>query len=595
MFLSLISAAVIAFAAQPDTLQSVTVVADRGLVVSRTDTLIIESTKDVGASLLMFPGIYVGDYGGVAGLKSAGLRGFSSAHTAIYVDGVRVSNVQSGQADLGFLGLQNMGSLVVDYAQNSLAFNTRRPVFRNSPVAAELKINGGSFGSWMTYGRLDFALPHNLVLSVNGLGNFSKGNYPFGDGEKRENNDLKQFQAGADIFGLVDAGDFHIKMYYNGADRGTPGSLSWPSADRQKDRNAFVQGLLRLTPGSFYSLNLSTKGSLDDLLYLSEWGNGRYTQSEFQLNSSHSFRILPWWSVSLAADASIAGLVSDYYSNTRIGTVAALATAFRTARFKADLAIEYAGTWDGRSSYWGSFSPSADIRFTIVNGLDILAFGRRAFRTPSFNELYYPGYGNPDLRPEDAWLTDIGIDFSRGVGAWKLKARLDGFHNFLTDKIISAPSADNPAIWLPYNVGKVYSYGLDALAGADFAKGLWAAGLSARYGWQKALDKTPDSYSFNEQIPYIARHTLILQGYLSWWGIKLEGVYHLNAGRRDSVDVMPDWNTLDLSLCKEFDIKRAGQIGLSLCARNLLDCRYEVVRDYPMPGRSFLGSLTYKF
>jgi hypothetical protein len=30
-------------------------------------------------------------------------------------------------------------------------------------------------------------------------------------------------------------------------------------------------------------------------------------------------------------------------------------------------------------------------------------------------------------------------------------------------------------------------------------------------------------------------------------------------------------------------------------ARNLLNCSYELVRDYPMPGSSFLGGFTFKF
>ena len=90
MFLSLLSAAVLATVAAPDTLQAVTVVADRGVVVSRRDTVSVESTLDLGGVLLRFPGLYLGDYGGASGLKSASLRGFGSAHTAIYVDGVRV-------------------------------------------------------------------------------------------------------------------------------------------------------------------------------------------------------------------------------------------------------------------------------------------------------------------------------------------------------------------------------------------------------------------------------------------------------------------------------------------------------------------------
>ena len=69
-------------------------------------------------------------------------------------------------------------------------------------------------------------------------------------------------------------------------------------------------------------------------------------------------------------------------------------------------ALEYAGVWDKGGASWNSLSPSAGLRFTLLEGVDLVAFGRRAYRTPTFNELYYPGYGNPALKPEDAYLAD---------------------------------------------------------------------------------------------------------------------------------------------------------------------------------------------
>ena len=106
MFLStVLSAALLLGAETPDTLQGVTVVADRGVVVSRTDTIRVQSNSSIEDLIYSLPGLGLGDYGGAAGLKSVSLRGLGSAQTAIYIDGVRVGNVQSGQADLGFLDL----------------------------------------------------------------------------------------------------------------------------------------------------------------------------------------------------------------------------------------------------------------------------------------------------------------------------------------------------------------------------------------------------------------------------------------------------------------------------------------------------------
>ena len=592
MLLSLVAGLLLSPA--PDTLQAVTVVADRGVVVSRTDTVQLRSTLDVAGTLQLFPGLYVGDYGYGAGLKSVSLRGFGSAHTAIYVDGVRVGNVQSGQNDLGMLGFENFSTAVVDYAQNSISFHTARPQFTGRPVAGRVQLYGGSFGTWLPYGRVDFRLGDKVSLSANLGANITKGDYPLADGSRRANNDLRQIRGGLDAWGTMYRGEWHAKAYIHDADRGTPGSLSWPSSDRQRDKNYLVQGLVRKQFTDFYELRASAKGSYDGLYYQSEFGDSDYRQTEFQLNTAHQFRIFSWWSVSLAADVQWDGLDGNMYRESRTGTVIAAATAFRTPRFKADLALEYDGCFEKSGKSWNCFSPSADLRFTVVKGLDIVAFGRRAYRVPTFNELYYPGYGNPELKPEDAWLADLGLDWTGVYGAWTLKAKADGFYNHLTNKIISAPSED-PYVWLPYNIGKVQAYGADVLLGFSYAAGDWKTGFSARYGYQEALDKTPDSYTFGQQIPYVARHTLVLSADGAWRGWSLGLLFNFRSGRRDGTGEMPDWHTLDLTAGKDFRFGEGLVLGLKFIARNLTDCRYDIVRDYPMPGRSFLGGVEFKF
>ena len=574
-------------AAQPDTLQAVTVVADRGVVVSRTDTVLISSTSDAGATLMSIPALYVGDYGGLSGLKSASLRGLGSAHTAVYVDGVRMGNVQSGQADLGLLDLSSLASVSVDYAQNSLSFQTARPVFHGRPIAGKYSVEMGSFGTFQPYARFDFRLNEQSSLSIHGA-------YLSTDGF-RTNDDLFRIHGGVDLFGLLRGGDYHVKAFASSAERGTPGSISWPSTDRQLDQNVYAQGLLRKAFSPVYSLQLSAKAAYDKLFYQSEWGDSDYNQAEFQLNSAHKFRLQPWWELSLAADVAFDKLNSSLYQQQRWAAVGAVASAFRWARFKADVALEYAGTFDKDVNPWHSFSPSADLRFTVVPGLDLVAFGRRAYRTPTFNELYYPGYGNTELKPEDAWLTDAGVDFVRSLGSVTLKARVDGYYNFLTNKIISAPSASDPYVWLPYNVGKVQAMGADVLLAAEYAFQDGKAGLSARYGWQKAVDKTPDSYTYDQQIPYVARHTLVLTADAAWKGFSMNAVFNLRKGRLDSAGEMPDWHTLDLWAGKSFCLGQAGALVFKLSARNLLNQSYEMVSGYPMPGRSFMGGIEYRF
>ncbi|MBQ8499675.1 MAG: TonB-dependent receptor [Bacteroidales bacterium] len=577
-----------------DSLQPVTVTADKGVVVSRTDTLAVRNSFLISEILHQSPGIILGDYGGFAGLKTVSLRGFGSPHTSIYIDGVKVGNVQSGQNDLGMMGVENYEAAIIDYAQNSLSFRTLRPSFDRLPVRASVKFAGGSFGTWLPSARFDFRLSENLALSANAAGIISKGDFKYGDDAVRQNNDIRQVRAGLDLFGLMDSGDYHIKGYFNTSDRGTPGSVSWPSDDRQKDMNVFVQGLLRKKFSQLYSLQVSAKGAYDDIFYSSSWGDSRYGQTEFQLNSSHLFRINRWWNVSFAADIQWDGLKSTNYQASRFTASGSLTSSFRLKCLSANIALEYNGAFDSGARSRNAFSPSVDMRLTLAEGLDMVAFARRAYRVPTFNELYYVGYGNPDLNPEDAWLTDVGFDFNRQLSqTWLLKAKLDGFYNSLTDKITSAPTVEDPNIWLPYNIGKVRSAGFDAVAGTSYASAAWKFSFDAKYSFQSAVDMTPDSYTFGRQIPYVARHSVVLDATVAWNGLEFNPRWNMKAGRTDSAGALADWNTLDLNLDRPFRIRNAGVITVRLAARNILDSHYELVSGYPMPGRSFMAGLEF--
>ena len=584
-------------AEQPsDTLHAVTVTADKGVVISRTDTLHITNTFDITGELHQVPGLQLGDYGGFAGLKTVSLRGMGSPHTAVYVDGVRVGNVQSGQGDMGMLDIENFSSAVVDYAQNSISFNTARPTFGQSRVTGKAEFKAGSFGTYLPAARIDFKVSERIALSVNAAGVISKGDFPVADGATRVNNDIRQVRGGVNLFGSMKDGDYHVKAFYNAAERGTPGSISWPSEDRQKDMNAYLQGVMMKSFSPLYTLRLSAKAGYDDIYYTSSWGDSQYGQTELQLNSSHVFSINSCWKVSLAADIQWDKLESTNYSASRITAISAVSTSFNLNRLSLNAAAEYSGYFDRGEDSRHAISPSVDFRMRVIDGLDIVGFARRAYRVPMFNELYYVGYGNPDLKPEDAWLTDLGVDFHRQVSrTWNLKAKVDGFYNILSNKITSAPTAEDPNIWLPYNIGKVRSTGLDLVTGADFTYGEWKGEMDLRYSYQSAVDRTPDSYSYGQQIPYIAKHTVTASVKASWKGYELNPRWVLKSGRNDATGNLADWNTLDLTLSKTFKLRGPLSLGINIAAKNLLDCRYELVSGYPMPGRSFIGGVEVRF
>lgn len=593
-FLTFLVAASIINVEAADSLTAATVTAEKGMVVSMTDTAAVIGS-DITETLQTLPGLYVNDYGGISALRSVSIRGLGSTHTAIFIDGIRVNNLQTGQADLGFLDMTSFGSAVVDYAQNSLNFRTARPSFTDGWFNGHARLEGGSFNTWMPSARLDFRLSEKVSLSISGSGAFTDGDFPYGDGQRRENNGLRQTRASADVFGEMYRGKWQAKIYWNNADRTSPGAVSWPSTSRQHDRNIFVQGRMNKRFSDSYSLAVSAKAALDDLDYSDEYSATDYGQKELQLNTAHNFDILEWWKLSLSASAQWNRLESSLYSGSRTSVISALATSFVLERLRADAALEYSGSFEGSGGSINSLSPSLDIRYNVFGDFDIVAFARRAYRVPTFNELYYPGYGNPELKPEDAWLTDLGIVWSGSPRKnWKLSAKLDGFYNILKDKIISAPTESDPSIWLPYNVGRVESAGIDASMSLRWSNGTWNSGITAAYSLQDASDRTPGSSSFGQQISGTPKHSANMSADISRNGWKLTAVWCFRGGRRDSSGELPNWNTLDACISKSLNF--AGtELTLGVKARNLNGCRYEIVRDYPAPGRSVMAFLEFNF
>ena len=593
---TVLSAALLLGAETPDTLQGVTVVADRGVVVSRTDTIRVQSNSSIEDLIYSLPGLGLGDYGGAAGLKSVSLRGLGSAQTAIYIDGVRVGNVQSGQADLGFLDFAGAGTAVVDYAQNSISFNTAKPVFGDSAFNGRLRLGAGSFGTWNPRLGLAYRFSDRMCLSAQLAYDRSKGNFSYGEGQTRTNADLSQLKAGADLFGVLNKGEWHAKAYYNKAERGIPGSTTYPSDDRQKDENYFLQGSLRKSFNSLYTLNLSAKAARDDMYYHSSWGDNYYKQSEFQLNSTHRLHLSGILSATLGLSANYDKLSSDSYTASRTSVFSSAGLTLRTSRIKADLILDYDIWADAGQKTRSALSPSFDLRYELGRSLSLVGFARRAYRVPVFNELYYVGFGNPELKPEDAFLSDLGLEWHPASrDGLEYGAKFDLFYNLLKDKIISAPSEEDPYIWYPYNVGKVEALGTDLslFAGKQGRRWMWR--LDAKYSWQNAVDISEGSYNYGLQVPYIARHSAVLSaqaGYRSW---KARLNWKLRSGRRDSYGELPSWNSLDLDLSRGFSFGKRCGMEVVLSARNLTDCRYEAVRYYPVPGRSFIAGVEFKF
>ena len=85
----------------------------------------------------------------------------------------------------------------------------------------------------------------------------------------------------------------------------------------------------------------------------------------------------------------------------------------------------------GNETTWG-----AGVGYELDRNHRVRASAGTSFKAPSFNDLYFPGFGNPDLEPEQATSYEMGIEGRYMTWFWDVAA----FHTDVED--LSLPSQD---------------------------------------------------------------------------------------------------------------------------------------------------------
>lgn len=82
------------------------------------------------------------------------------------------------------------------------------------------------------------------------------------------------------------------------------------------------------------------------------------------------------------------------------------------------------------------------------------------FRAPTFNDLFFPGFGNPDVLPEESENYELGVSGDYSSWAWNLSVYRNRIDNLITFTF-------GPLGFAPYNVGEAIVKGGELVVTAD--------------------------------------------------------------------------------------------------------------------------------
>jgi tonB-dependent receptor len=446
----------------------------------------------------------------------------------------------------------------------------------------------------------------------------------------RQNGDIRADRIDFNVNGILQRGYWNTKVYFYNSQRGIPGAIVnnvWRRGERQSDLNFFVQNRFQKDITDRFSTQWLAKYAFYRTHYVNKDttqlpADNRFWQQEFYLSTSNAYEILPNWSISASYDFRWNKLNADTYRfvfPTRFSNMISLATALEArfiriqgsvlASFIHDKLHPTTRLMPGMKATDNitKFTPALFIDFPIIdkatNGastkLSVRTFAKRSFRMPTFNDLYYTDLGNSNLKPESATQYDLGVVFNKQYNGHLLKNvqfQADGYYNTIHDKIIAYPKGQQFR-WTMLNLGRVHITGIDVM-GAIALQPINDLVVTARlqYTYQDAHDVTNASDVFyKDQIPYIPYNSgsaIVNLAYHNWT-LNYSFIYsgkRYNQQENIPNNYMQPWYTSDVSL--QYDFKAFGtKCRAMLEVNNILNQKYDVILNYPMPGINGLVGL----
>lgn len=581
-----------------------------------------------------FSGVQIKDYGGIGGLKTVSIRSLGANYTGIFYDGAPVSNYQTGQTDIGRFSLENIEQLSLQIGAADDLFQTarqqalagalsfsRKQALKNTDRSRRViaSLQTGSWGLLCPSFTYEQSINETFTADVSGGWMQTEGDYSYrsgsGEEKKRLHSDVEMLNLEANVSGTFSRGGrLDVKLYGYDSDRSLPGPdvyyvRSLGEAAQEKQTFSQVSYRQRLTPRLRFravaKFDFSKSNYTDyDAAYPNGEKSYHYKQKEGYVGTVFLYDLHPRWAVSWANDGAYTSFRNDFSGVDPDRTIwqSALSLKYTIPRITVTGSLLSDLSKDTRTKLTGSeqdnthrLSPYLGFSLQPFSGypLRFRAFYKQTFRQTALGDVYFLPVAPPELKPETARQYNLGFTWVQAVSSWMpyLSFSVDAYRNKIDDKIWTVPKS-SLYVWSVQNID-VDIRGIDVQAAVQMQAGndfTWQIG--GNYTYQQVLDVTlPGGDLYKQQMMYAPEHTAsgFLQLEMPWVNLNYTLLYsgsrYFERINRKEYEMDP-YIDQSLSLSKQITVSGL-RCKVSAECLNLFDHRYEVVRSYPMPGRSF--------
>ncbi len=241
--------------------------------------------------------------------------------------------------------------------------------------------------------------------------------------------------------------------------------------------------------------------------------------------------------------------------------------------------LQLAGRHDDNETFGGETTGSVALGYQVDEVYRLRGSFGTAFRGPTFNDLFFPGFGNPDLSPERSRTTELGLRATHGAWFWDMAAYQTDVRNLIVFDSVS---------FRPENVDRARIRGAELTGGARIEDWTLQASLSVT---------DPRDRDTRNRIRRRSTHSLRLEADRQIGAVSVGGTAVYQGDRYDDAD-----NTDRLSGFPLFNLRASWAFAENWSTRltvdNVLDRDYAVARffdgdRYQQAGRSAFLSVRY--
>jgi iron complex outermembrane receptor protein len=502
------------------------------------------------------------------------IRGSSYAQTLVLLDGIRLDDVQSGHHNMDIpVPVDSVSQIEVLHGSGSTMYGSDAEggainVITQPPDTTEFRLRTavGNFGTNQQQASLSGvfgALSEQLSFSRD----FSTGFIP--------DRDYRNLQLASTTRFLTAWGSTDVTLAYMDHPFGAAQFYGdYPSWEDTKTWFASVrQSFGKKTSASFAYRRHS------DLFVLIRDNPSVYTNHHKDESYQTAVRRGDGLATNTELHYGVEALHESIVSNNLGDHSRSRAAAYVALDFRAlkRFSLSVSAREEVYRDFSAEFSPTAAAGYWLSPRLKLRASASRAFRVPSYTELYYSdpaNVGNPNLRPEHAWTYEGGVD-------WTPSARWHGdvtvFERRERDDIDYYRASPND-VWQALNIDSLNFTGVESSLRLNASR---SQTIDFRYSWLSATEDTiplgETKYAFN---------------YPTHSGVV---AYQANLGGRVTlrtrVGILERRQQNPYGL---WDIDAAytrGHVHPFLRLSNLTNTSYQEIQGVAMPGRSVVGGV----